>query len=159
MLEDEAIDALDSLKDMLKNEKDSLLEQQRLEAIESERLQKEFYTNTISEINNLSDIRGVNIPEKDRRELIDYIFKIDNDGYTKYQKDYQKSVKNLIESAYFTMKGDTLLSNAKKSGESNAIKKLKSSLASKSINKSSGKQSYEQDDVFTILSGQLRNKN
>jgi len=35
------------------------------------------------------------------------LFKSDANGVTQYQKDWQKDVKkNLIESAYFMMKGD-----------------------------------------------------
>ena len=45
------------------------------------------------------------------------------------------SVKNLIESAYFTMKGDTLLDTAKKIGTNSAIKNLKQSLRSTGVSK------------------------
>lgn len=47
---------------------------------------------------------------------------------TKFQKDWSKSVKNLLESAYFTMKGDTLLKAAKSEGSTKAINKFKESL-------------------------------
>ena len=68
----------------------------------------------MSEIKSLKDVRGIAIPDKDKRTLIDYILKPDADGRTKYQKDYAKGgVKNLIESAYFTMNADKLLAAAK----------------------------------------------
>jgi hypothetical protein len=83
----------------------------------------------------LDNVRGIKVPEKDKKALLAYIFKADADGRTQYQKDYSKSVKNLIESAYFTMKGDTLLDTAKKMGTSSAIKNLKQSLRSTGISK------------------------
>lgn len=157
MLQDEATDAYESLIDVLKEEKEALLERQENLKEEQVKAQQDFYTNVVGEIDGISDIRGIKIPEKDKRELMQYIFKVEPDGTTKYQKDYNKSVRNLIESAYFTMKGDALINNAKRSGESQAVKKLKNSLASKQINKSSGRQDFNNDDLFSMLSGQLRN--
>ena len=57
----------------------------------------------------MDSIYGIEIPEKDKRALLEYIFKPDAEGVTKYQKDYAKSLKNLITSAYFTMKGDSFV--------------------------------------------------
>lgn len=65
----------------------------------------------------MDSIYGIDIPEKDKKALLEYIFKPDADGITRYQKDYAKSLKNLITSAYFTMKGDTLIDIAKKKGK------------------------------------------
>ena len=157
MLEDESKEAYDSLKDILEAEKQSLLERQENLHQEQVQAQQAFYTNVVDEIEGISDIRGIKIPEKDKKELMQYIFKVESDGTTRYQKDYNKSVKNLIESAYFTMKGDILIDNAKKTGESTAIKKFKNSLSSKKINKSSGRQDFKDDDLFSLLSSQLRN--
>jgi hypothetical protein len=45
---------------------------------------------------------------------------------SQYQKDFNKNLsKNLIESAYFTMKGDALVSDAKRTGETSAAEKLR----------------------------------
>lgn len=76
----------------------------------------------------MDSIYGIDIPEKDKRALLEYIFKPDANGVTKYQKDYAKSLKNLITSAYFTMKGDSLIDVAKKKGKKDAIDSFKSSL-------------------------------
>lgn len=75
--------------------------------------QQKFFDDVVGEIKSLDNIRGIKIPAKDKKELLAYIFKADASGKTQYQKDYSKSVKNLIESAYFTMRGDTLLDAAK----------------------------------------------
>ena len=86
-----------------------------------------------------------------------YIFKVEADGTTKYQKDYSKSVKNLIESAYFTMKGDKLINSAKAAGETTAVKKLKNTLAS--TKKGGSKQTINNrtaTPLWELTSKQLR---
>lgn len=159
VLEDEAKDAYESLIDMVKEEKETLLKDQENKINAQKEAQQEFYTNVVNEIDILKDIRGIKIPEKDKKELVQYIFRVEADGTTKYQKDYKKNTsKNLIESAYFTMKGDILVNNAKRTGESDAVKKLKQALSSKSNNKSSSRQNIDDnDDMIKMLSTQLRN--
>ena len=135
ILEDEAEDALEAMKDIEETKKEQLLSNQKKEHEKRIAKQQEFVDNVVNEINAMKDIRGIKVPEKDRKALLSYIFKADSEGKTQYQKDYQKSVKNLIESAYFTMKGDTLLDSAKKIGTSSAIKNLKQSLRSTGVSK------------------------
>lgn len=135
ILEDEAEDALEAMKDIEETKKEQLLYNQKKEHEKRIAKQQEFVDNVVNEINAMKDIRGIKVPEKDRKALLSYIFKADSEGKTQYQKDYQKSVKNLIESAYFTMKGDTLLDSAKKIGTSSAIKNLKQSLRSTGVSK------------------------
>lgn len=134
-MEDEAEDALEAMKDIEETKKEQLLSNQKKEHEKRIAKQQEFVDNVVNEINAMKDIRGIKVPEKDRKALLSYIFKADSEGKTQYQKDYQKSVKNLIESAYFTMKGDTLLDSAKKIGTSSAIKNLKQSLRSTGVSK------------------------
>lgn len=114
ILEDEAEEALELMKEITEKKKEQLLiDQEKQNEARIERQQK-FVDDVVTNIKSLKDIRGIAIPEKDKKALLNYIFKADSDGLTQYQKDYSKSVKNLIESAYFTMKGDTLLDTAKK---------------------------------------------
>jgi len=135
VLEDEAKDAIEELQEIDSKEKEQLLEQQRIKKQELVERQQKFFDDVVGEIKSLDNIRGIKIPAKDKKELLTYIFKVDANGKTQYQKDYSKSVKNLIESAYFTMRGDTLLDAAKKQGTSSAIKNLKNSLRSTSVSK------------------------
>jgi len=138
ILEDEAEDALEALRDIKEQKKEQLLEEQKKAVEVSKRRQQEFYTSVVNEINSMKDIRGINIPEADKKALSEYIFKPDANGTTKYQKDYadpKRVAKNLIESAYFTMKGDALLSSAKKEGTKNAIKDFKNSLRTAPVTK------------------------
>lgn len=135
VLEDEAKDAAEELQEIVEKEKEQLLEEQRIKKEELVQRQQKFFDDVVGEIKSLDNIRGVKIPSKDKKELLAYIFKADANGKTQYQKDYSKSVKNLIESAYFTMRGDTLLDAAKKQGTSSAIKNLKNSLRSTGVSK------------------------
>lgn len=135
ILEDEAEDALEAMKEIEETKKEQLLEDQRKQHEQMVARQQKFMDDVVGEINAMKDIRGIKVPEKDKKALLAYIFKADANGKTQYQKDYSKSVKNLIESAYFTMKGDILLDTAKKMGTSSAIKNLKQSLRSTGVSK------------------------
>lgn len=135
ILEDEANDALEALREIKEQKKEQLLEDQRNASEASQKKQQEFYTNVVEEINGMKDVRGIKIPDNDKKTLLEYIFKPDANGVTKYQKEYAKSVKNLIESAYFTMKGDALLSAAKNEGNKSAIKNFKESLRTAPVSK------------------------
>ena len=150
ILEDEAEDALEAMKDIEQTKKEQLLANQEKEYTKRVAKQQEFVDNVVSEINAMDNIRGIKIPEKDKKALLTYIFKADANGKTQYQKDYQKSVKNLIESAYFTMKGDTLLDTAKKMGTSSAIKNLKQSLRSTGVSKGTKRiNTTSSDSIFS----------
>ena len=135
VLEDESKDAIEELQEIAEKEKEKLLEDQKKQKEEIMQRQQKFFDDVVGEIKSLDNIRGIKIPPKDKKELLAYIFKADANGKTQYQKDYSKSVRNLIESAYFTMRGDTLLDAAKKQGTSSAIKNLKNSLRSTSVSK------------------------
>lgn len=159
LLEDEAQDALEDLKEIKEERKKQLLEDQKKAYREQLQRQQQFYDNVISEIKGLKNIRGITVPEKDKKVLIDYILKPDTDGKTKYQKDYAKGgVKNLIESAYFTMNADKLIEAAKREGNNSAIDKFRRSLKSSSITTKSRKQATGSDDdpIWFSAARQLR---
>ena len=134
ILEDEAHDAVELLKEINAQEKKELLESQKMYQRQAIEEQQKFYNSVTTQIDSLESIRGIAIPKEDKKILREYILKVEEDGKTKYQKEYAKSaVKNLIESAYFTMKGDSLLTSASKNGETKAVSKLKTALKSNSI--------------------------
>lgn len=158
ILEDEAEDALEAMKDIAEERKEQLLAQQKKENEQRVERQQRFVDDVVTNIKSLKDIRGIDIPEKDKKALLNYIFKADADGLTQYQKDYSKSVKNLIESAYFTMKGDTLLDTAKKIGTSSAIKTLKQSLKNTGSSKNSKKvHTSSPNSIWSIAARSLNN--
>lgn len=138
VLEEEAEDSLERLKQI----KEIQLQQAQAEQEQARQAQEEqarqFMTDLNSSIASLDNIRGIAVPKEDRKALLDYITKTDADGLTQYQKDFNKNiVNNLIESAYFTMKGDSLLGNAKRSGQSSAVSKLRTIMKHQSKNHSS----------------------
>lgn len=159
LLEDEAQDALEDLKEIKEEKKKQLLEDQKKAYQIQLQRQQQFYDNVVSEIKGLNNIRGITVPEKDKKVLMDYILKPDTDGKTKYQKDYAKGgVKNLIESAYFTMNADKLIEAAKREGNNSAIDKFRRSLKSSSITTKSRKQATGSDDdpIWFSAARQLR---
>lgn len=137
MLEEEAEDALARLKDIRAQQ---LQEQEQMQAQArqaQEEQARQFMESLTESVNNLDNIRGIAIPKQDRKELFDYITKVDADGLTRYQKDFNANmVNNLIESAYFTMKGDALLGEATRSGRTSAANKLRTMLRHQSTNHS-----------------------
>lgn len=138
MLEDEAKDAVERLKTIKQqqiqaeqNAQQQRYEQQRQQVIE-------FSNNLTNSISNLTDIRGVKVPREDKAKLLDYITRVDENGLTQYQKDFNANlIDNLIESAYFTMRGDSLINSAKKEGTTDAATKLRKMLRHSTKNRTS----------------------
>mgnify|MGYP000074276410 FL=1 len=98
---------------------------------QQEEQSKQFYNDCMNQIKSLSSIRGVQIPKEDRAKLADYIFNVDQNGVSKFQRDYNNKdnfINNLLTTAYITMKGDSFVSTAKRDGESSATEKLRKML-------------------------------
>ena len=131
MLEEESADALDRLKQIKQHELEMAQQQQAAYLQQQEEQSKQFYNDCMNQIKSLSSIRGVQIPKEDRAKLADYIFNVDQDGVSKFQKDYNNQenfINNLLTTAYITMKGDSFISTAKRDGESSATEKLRKML-------------------------------
>ena len=157
LLEDEATDALEALRDIREQKKQQLLEEQEKSAGELKKRQQEYFNSVVTEIKGMDNIRGIKIPQKDKQALLEYIFKPTADGKTQYQKDYSKSVKNLLESAYFTMKGDTLLKAAKSEGSTAAINKFKNSLSKTGVSRKTRRQdNTSTESMWDSFARQLR---
>ncbi len=137
MLEDEATDAVHYLQAYEQQQQAYLAQQQEQQRREQEQQSIQFVNDLNDGIANLTNIRGIAIPKEDRKALFDYITKTDADGYTQYQKDFQGNlVNNLLESAYFTMKGDALIGEAKRDGQTSAASKLRNMLRHQTKNHS-----------------------
>jgi len=125
LLYDEAELAVKRLTKIKEKEKEDLAkkaEQEKQQAIES---QRQFVKSVESEINSLKDIRGIAVSEKERKQLLDYMLKPTKTGQTQFVIDYQSSVHNFIESAYWTLFKDKVISSAKQSGTKTAFDQLK----------------------------------
>ena len=154
MLYEESEDALDRLKQLRQAEVEEATRQQEEMAKQQEEQSRQFFNTVSKDINELTNIRGIAIPKEDRKALFDYIFKVDQNGQSQYTKDFNKNLsKNLIESAYFTMKADKLISNAKATGETSAAEKLRKMLRHSAKNHSTYNADDKTKSVTDIISG------
>ena len=154
VLIEEAEDAVSRLKEIKQKELEEQQAQQELIMQQQQEQAIQFAKSLNDSIVNLDNIRGFSVPREDRKKLYDYITKTDENGLTQYQKDFNKNiVSNLIESAYFTMKGDSLLNEAKKTGQTSAANKLRKMLRHQSKNHSTyNVQEEKQRSVADIAS-------
>ena len=154
VLYDEAEDALDRLKQIRQREVEEATRQQEEMARQQEEQSREFFNTVSKDIQSLTNIHGINVPKEDRKALFDYIFKLDQNGQSQYTKDFNKNLsKNLIESAYFTMKADSLISTAKRDGESSAAEKLRKLLRHTAKNHSTYNVEDKQKSVTDLIGG------
>ena len=154
MLYEESEDALDRLKQIRTQEVEYARQQQEEYARQQAEQSKAFYDSVTKDINSLTNIRGIAIPKEDRKALFDYIFKVDQNGLSQYQKDFNENLsKNLIESAYFTMKADALISSAERKGESSAADKLRKMMRHASKNHSTYNADDKTKSVTDLLAG------
>lgn len=162
ILEEEAEDAVELLKEYKSKKEKKLLDDQQKIADDNVKAQQKFVENVQNNVKSLDNIRGVKISNREKSELLDYIFKPESDGLTKYQKDYMSDIRNLIESAYFTKMGDSLINEAKKKGSSDAYKefhqKLKANKGKRSKNSGSLESGSDSDLLLSSLSKSLLSK-
>lgn len=155
MLQDESAEALDRLK-QIKQREIEYAQQQQAEILRQQEAQSQkFYQDCLGQINSLTSIRGVQIPKEDRARLADYIFNVDQNGVSKFQKDYNSSdnfINNLITTAYMTMKGDSFISTAKRDGESSAAEKLRKMLRHQTRNHSTFNADEKPKSVVDLAS-------
>ena len=154
MLYEESEDALDRLKNIRKAELEEATRKQEEIVRQQEEQSKAFFESVSKGINELTDIRGIAVPKEDRNALFDYIFKVDSTGLSQYQKDFNSNLsKNLIESAYFTMKADALIDKAEKKGESSAAEKLRKIMRHSTKNHTTYNADNKQKSVTDLLAG------
>ena len=153
IMEEQAEDAVELLKEYKDTNQQRLLDGQEKYEKDVKQQQQKFYSDVEVSIKDLKDVRGIKVSNKDKQELLDYIFKPESDGRTKYQREYASNVQHLIESAFFTKDKDknTLVTKAKQSAKSDAYKELHQKIkASKGKRqKSSGGQ--EEGEVSDTL--------
>lgn len=130
VLADEAEDAYDFLKDYTKKEEQKLLEQQRKYKETMEQRQQEFISNVQEVVESIDSVAKmpVKLSKNERKEIFDYIFKVDADGQTQFQKEF--GPKELVETAVLRKFGDKLMLKAKSKGEKDAYKQFHQRLKS-----------------------------
>jgi hypothetical protein len=124
-LEEEAKDSLEEVKEFKEKTKKELLETQKNRQETEIKEQLNFVRNVEKIVKDKENIRGIPISDKQKKELLEYIFKPERDGSTRYQKDYSDSLENLVESAYFTKNRNTIVKEIQRKASSDAVKNLK----------------------------------
>jgi len=157
VLEDEAEDAKELLAEIREEKAEKLLEEKEKEKKAIAEQQQKYITSVEQSVKSLESVRGIPISVKEKKQLLDYIFKPTADGRTRYQKDYMSSVNNLIESAYFTMKGDAFIQKIERKANSEAAINLKKKLANRGKDRS--KDQKDSGSAWNLLSSQLRKLN
>ena len=158
VLEEEAEEALELVKEYNERNKKKLLKEQENFRQQEEKRNQKFVSDVQSGINSLKEIGGIPVSERDKKDLLNFIFRVDKDGLTPYQRKYSSDIKHLIKSAYFTLNEDVIFEKAASKGASNLAKELKEKLAQKGKrNKSSVSQSDDSGvDALEVFSRQLR---
>lgn len=152
-LEEEAEDAIELIKENKAKHKEQLLKEQEKISQLQKNQQLKFVKDVQDTVKGINSIRGIPVSPKEKQALLDYVFKPGSDGRTQYQKDYEKSSLNLIESAYFTMKGDALLKKIETKATSDAAKILKEKLKPKSTTKpGKNTRDIESDESLSLFS-------
>jgi hypothetical protein len=131
ILEEEAEDALESLKEFKQKQQQTLLQKQEKAAADAERDNLEFVKSVEAELDAMDSVRGIPLTKAEKNKLYNYMLRPTADGVPQYHIDYRKHRKNMIESAYFTMMGDKLVTKVEAKAKSTAAKKLKDKLADK----------------------------
>ena len=131
VLEDEAIEALELLKEYNNDKRDKLLDNQKKSNDLAVKQQRDFIQDVETTIDEMSDIRGIPLTKQEKDSLKNYLFKPGKDGRTDYQVEYMNTTRNLVESAYFTKNGKSLIKKAQDKAASDAYKKVQKTFASR----------------------------
>lgn len=115
ILEDEAADALEAMKEITEDKRKQLLEEQKKQQEKAVESQQKFVDDVVNEVKALDNIRGIPIPRKEKEALLAFILKRDSEGNTEFNKKYAENpIRNFLELAYFVKNGDSLVEDAKK---------------------------------------------
>ena len=144
ILEEEALDSYEEVKEYRAKVKQDVLEDQRKQTEEMQKQQTKFVNDVQKIIEDTTEIAGVKLSASDKKELVEYIFKPTSEGITQFQKDYNSNLKHLVDSAFFTKKGDKLVQQIEKKAATTATRKL--TLKLKTSGKSTKNTSSDMDN-------------
>ena len=159
VLDEEAEDALELLKEYNEANKQKLLDNQKDYAIKQEEQQQFFQSSVQDSIKDLDKILGMKISEKEKKDTLDYILVADKSGMTGFQREMLEDIKKFVTSAYYTKNGVTVPNRMKKQGETNAVKDLHKKIKANKGNSATGSgdpKSGGSADGLSLLSSMLR---
>lgn len=162
VLQDEAEEALELVKEFKEKKSKKLLAEQEKFALDEQKAKQDYVDTVYTSVEQLKDIRGIKISAADKKDLIDYMFRTDKMGLTAMQKDYQdpnKRINNLIETAYFMKYADKIISENKKQGEKQAYDEIRKKFkAGKDKRSAGGNTSFSGTSEPLFKIGALLNK-
>lgn len=141
VLEDQAEDAFDLVKEFNEKKAKKLLAEQEKFALDEQKAKQEFVDTVYNNVQQSKEILGIPLSDLDKKVLIDYILRPDKNGLTEMQKDYndpQKRVMNLIETAYFKKFQEKISSGKQKQGEKKAYEEIREKLKAGKGKRSAG---------------------
>ncbi len=161
ILEEEAEESLEFLQTYKTEKREKLLVDQQKQADDRVKDQQKFITSVQDTINKASTILGIplNTAQK-KKELIDYILKVDAQGRTKNQIDYSKDpIQRLIETAFMQKEGKNFENKLNNKAQNNAISDFKNKLKNNKNNKGKHQKGYVSKggsfDLISSVSKQL----
>lgn len=129
-LQEEAVDAFEEIKEIKAKEREEMLAEQKRQAEAIKQTQMKFVENTKSYVESLDSINDIKISKKDKEKVLPYIFSVDKDGKTPYQKAYEQDpVKFLVESALLSLIKPDIASKVKKETKNEIIKDIRRNLS------------------------------
>jgi len=152
VLGEEAEDALELVKEHNKKKAERLLKDQEKYYQDQQRVKQEFLRDVNSTMKDVSELAGIPITDREKRDLLNYIFTTDREGATPFQKDAQKDVMTLLEVAFFTKNKDKFINKTKKKATSDAYKTLQEKIKmQKGKLSKSGSQTQDDDSDMGSL--------
>jgi len=150
-LEDEAAEALQELKTLQKEEQGELIAKQQEQKARIEEEHKQFINSVAQKISAVEEIDGIKLTEKDKKELLPYIFKRNNEGKTMQQIEYEKDpIEYVVATAFYLKNRDKIKKSFSATKETSAAERFREKaklLASKKRLKS--------DDSYLGVNGDI----
>jgi len=141
MLKEEAEDALEALKDYNTKTAKKLLADQEKFYQDQQKAKQAFIDTVYNTVEKSNSILNVPLSKDEKKEMLDYIFKVDKNGVTQMQKELQDpeaQVNDLLERAFIRKFSNKLFTNTKKQGANDALLEVKNKLKAGKDKRSAG---------------------
>lgn len=156
VLQEEAEDSIESIKEFRETKKKALLETQQKQADTVKKRNERYFSDVQKSIKELNNVYGINLSDKDRKDLYTHVLVPEADGKTKFQKDTFEDPKKFVVAAFLAMKGSTLIDKAQSKGATITAKTLKDKLSQKGNRVKKSGTRDEGIDALDWFSGKLR---
>ena len=148
-LESEALDYQKELDEMTNKQRENIVRVQEQKNRQNLEIQQKNIQQTINYINKSSEVAGIPLSDKVKRELVPYMFKRDAEGFTQMQREYQEDpLEYMLTNAFLWKHRNELKNLINDRATTTAAQKLREKskeLLSKS--KRSADQSQDNDDT------------